>query len=104
MPLTNIRNLRDLHVEKVSASFNDLKGLAQANQLEKICISTEIRQIDWDVLFNHPTLSDVTISSHDGYALLDSEILKVAESACRKVKGFQRIGTKKRPSFAFNLE
>lgn len=102
-PLTKIRNLRDLHVEKVNASFHDLIGLAQAHRLERICLSADILEIDWNVLFNHPTLSEVTISSHDGYSVPDSEILKIAESANRKVRGFQRIGTKKRPAFAFNL-
>lgn len=102
-PLTRLPNLRKLHVEKTGASFLNLDGFSNAKQLESICISAEVKDIDWTVLFNHPSLDSAIISTHDGYAVPDSAILEIAKIAKRKIIGFHRTGTKKRPSFSFSL-
>jgi hypothetical protein len=103
-PLTHLTNLRHIHLEKVNAQFRDLKWLAKMERIEKIVLSCEILELDWEILFNHPTLKDVAISSHDGYNITDSEILDIAERASRTVTNFRRMGTRKRPSFVFDLE
>ncbi len=103
-PLTKLENLRHIHLEKMNAHFEDLSWLTKMRRLDKICLSCEISKIDWKHLFNHPTLKYVAMSSHEGYSVSDSEILKVAETSSRKVRNFKRIGTKKKPSFVFDLE
>jgi hypothetical protein len=102
--LTRLKKIRHIHLDKVKAEFQNLKWLDGMNQIEKICLSDAIVDIDWKILFNHPSLINVAMSSHDGYGVSDSEILEIAKSASRKVVNFKRLGTKKNPSFVFDLE
>ena len=103
-PVARLKNLRSIHLEKVNARFADLNWIGHMPHLKKVRLSCEIADIDWNILFNHPSIKDVGMSSHDGYSVPDSEILKLAESARRRLSNFSRIGTKKKPSFVFVLE
>lgn len=102
-PLTALPNLRRLHLDKVAARFADLAWLRAMPHLEKICLSREVLDIDWEILFNHPGLRSVALDSHEGYQLADADILKHAQGAARKVSNFKRLGTRKLPSFVFEL-
>lgn len=104
IPVVKLKNLRLIHFEKINYKFKDLNWLMDAPHVEKICLGCEILKIDWSILFSHPTLSDVALKSHEGYTATDAEILKFADTATRKVVNFKRRGTKKLPSFTFNLE
>jgi hypothetical protein len=88
----------------VKGHFDDLDWIADNRRIEKLRLSCEIMSIDWAILFNHPTLRDVGIQSHDGYSLSDAKILEIARNAKRKVINFKRIGRKGRPSFSFDLD
>jgi hypothetical protein len=103
-PVAALTDIRDIHIENVKGHFDDLDWIADNRRIEKLRLSCEIMSIDWAILFNHPTLRDVGIQSHDGYSLSDAKILEIARNAKRKVINFKRIGRKGRPSFSFDLD
>ena len=102
-PLFSMHNLRKIKIEKTGACLESLDFIARLPKLETICLDTDIGHINWNVLFNHPTLFDARFSTHKGYDVSDMDIQEFAKQSVRKVVGPHRFGPKTRPSFAFNL-
>jgi hypothetical protein len=73
-------------------------------KLKRLRLSCDVADVDWGLLFNHPSLSDVALRSHAGYDVPNDRILRTAEGATRKVASFKRIGSKSIPAFAFDMK
>ena len=64
---------------------------------------TGAKRIDWMALAEHPALTSIAITAHEGYDVSDQQIEKDLTSSGRKLIGFKRFKSKC-PGFAIELE
>lgn len=96
--IKGLSNLITLELDADNACIDNLDWLAGMPRLERLMLSVKARDIDWDIIAHHPSLTWMAVTANEGYAVSDEEIEAALQTGLRKPTKFQRL-TGKVPGF-----
>lgn len=95
--IKELSNLKRLELDAPKATIDNLDWIGSMPKLEKLMLSVMAKSINWQIIANHPSLTWLSIVTHEGYDKTDDEIQNML-NICWPIKRFMRLKCKI-PSF-----
>ena len=98
-PIKSLTKLKHLSIEKLkSASFEDLNWLVNLKSLKIFNNDTEVKSLNWEVIFKNKSIKFFSTRTHEGYTITDEKLYEIASKVGRVITSIDRFPPKKNPS------
>ncbi len=89
--IRELTELRFMELDAVSAKIKDFNFIETMPNLERLMLTVNALDINWEVIANHPGLKWMAITAHADYKLSDDEIIEKLKSTNKHLSEFRRL-------------